>query len=168
MNIKMRSRFILLAALLALSSALPQAAFAAANCTFSAVPSVNFGTIDPLALPGTPIQVTVTLSVHCTGSLTNLTVALSAGSAATFAPRSMNDGSGHTLTYNIYTDNTYTVVFGDGSAGTQTESPTVSNGSVTYNFSLFAQLPETGKSIASIDPFKGTYSDTITATATFF
>lgn len=168
MNIKMRSRFALLATLLALSLALPQAAFAAANCSFSTVPSINFGTIDPLALPGTPIQVTATLSIQCTGSLTSLTVALSAGSSGTFAPRSMNDGSGHTLTYNIYTDNTYSVVFGDGTAGTQTEAASVVNGKATYNFSLFAQLPETGKAIASIDPFKGTYNDTITVTASFF
>jgi spore coat protein U-like protein len=165
MNIRTRLGILLLAAL---GVTLPHAAFAAANCSFTTVPSINFGTIDPLALPGTPIQVTATLSVHCTGSLTNLTVSLSSGSAGSFSPRSMNDGSGHTLTYNIYTDNSYSVVFGDGSAGTQTESPTPQNGSATYNFSLFGQLPETGKAIATIDPFKGVYTDTITVTASFF
>lgn len=171
MNIDIRSRFsrfAALAVLFGLSLAVPQAAAAATSCNFQTTPAISFGTLDPLALPGSPIQVTTTAQIRCRGGLTSLVISLSSGSASSFAPRSMNDGSGHTLTYNIYTDNTYSVVFGDGTATTQTVALTVQNGAATYIVSMFGQLPETGKAIATIDPFKGTYTDTITVTATFF
>lgn len=167
MSITAKSRFLLLAGLV-LSLALPHDALAAVSCTFTTSPSINFGTLDPLALPATPVQVSTTVSIHCTGGATQITVSLSQGSAGSFAPRSMNDGAGHTLTYNIYTDNTYATVWGDSTAGTATVSQAGLSGSHTYTFTLFGQLPETGKSISTIDPNKGTYTDTITVTTTFF
>ena len=168
MNIDIRSRFAALAVLVGLSLAVPHAAVAGPSCAFQTTPAISFGTLDPLALPGSPIRVTTTAQIHCNGGLTSIVVSLSTGTANSYAPRSMNDGGGHTLTYNIYTDNTYSVVFGDGTASTQTVAVTVQNGAATYIVSMFGQLPETGKAIATIDPFKGTYTDTITVTVTFF
>ena len=162
----MRIRFAALTVLLGVSLVVPHEAFAAGHCAFQTTPSMNFGNLDPLALPGSPIRVTSTISILCNAAASSLVMSLSTGTANSFSPRSMNDGNGHTLTYNIYTDNTYTTVFGDGTAGTQTVPPTLQSGT-TYTISMFGQLPETGKAIASIDPYKGTYTDTITVTLTF-
>ena len=93
--------------------------------------------------------------------LPSFTVALSAGSSASFAPRRMAFGA-NMLDYNIYTTPGFTSVWGDGSGGTLTQSfngSLLSLGSTT--FTGYGRVPA-GQYVVP-----GGYNDTLTVTVTF-
>ena len=103
---------------------------AATSCSVS-TPGIAFGNYNVFAT--TAVTSTATLTVSCTlsGALlatVNYTVSMSTGSSNTFVQRQMQ-GGGYTLGYNLYTSNTYSNVWGDGTGSTSTVS-----GSMTLYF----------------------------------
>ena len=89
---------------------------AACGCTVTTT-SVLFANYNPLAYGNTDSTGTVT--VKCggvAGLLVPFTVALNKGGGASITNRSLAFGA-NTLSYNLYTDNTYTTVWGDGTTG---------------------------------------------------
>jgi len=139
----------------------------AADCSvnFGATP-VNFSNHDPTS--GTPIQVTGTITVTChrppTPDTGTYSIALSTGASGSYAGRMMKYGS-EVLNYQLYTDSTYSTVWGDGTGGSQTVSGGYSklknNGSVTFNHTVYGRVP------ANQWPAAGNYTDTVTATVTY-
>lgn len=115
----MKFKLLAMAALAALSGSAMAAGSATANfqvtatvnssCTVAAT-NVAFGAITPAATGTAPAQGTITST--CTKN-TPYNLAINAGSG-TIAARSMAGTSGNTdkLLYNLYTDNTYTKVWG--------------------------------------------------------
>ncbi len=76
----------------------------------------------------------------------------------------MSSGANH-LTYNLYFDNTYTTIRGDGSGGSQTSGANLNltTGNRTQNVSgtIFGRAPA-GQDVAA-----GGYSDSIVFTVTY-
>ncbi|MGH8308038.1 MAG: Csu type fimbrial protein, partial [Gammaproteobacteria bacterium] len=99
------------------------------------------------------------ITVTCNGNGT-LTVALSTGQSGSYNPRYMISGTttDH-LDYNLYTNPARTIIFGDGTGGTQTVSKRFKNNSVRVN--VYGQIPAL-ENIA-----QGSYTDSIVATVTF-
>ncbi len=133
-----------------------------ATCTAS-VPNINFGTydtVDTISLSATDITVT------CSNSFARITptVQLSIGSG-TYAERTMLGPAGNALDYNLYTNSTYSTIFGNGTSGTQEETGSSENlffNSYTWDFPIYAQLPG-GQNVVP-----GTYtSQSITVTVTY-
>jgi len=112
---------------------------------------------------GSQITITGSITLTCTGTgKDNFDLDLSTGSAGTYSPRRMKNGA-NSLTYNLYTDATFSKIWGAGSGGVDHVSGTVDMGSsttVTVTVPLYAKLP------AQTKPPFGPYSDTIIATVT--
>jgi len=117
----------------------------AASCDVSAQ-GLAFGSYDPFM--ATPLNGVGTLTVICDISTTH-TIALSAGTGS-FVNRHLN-GAGTALNYNLYTDATRTVVWGDGSGG----SAVVSNKSASASHSVY------GRTAALQNVPIGIYTDSI-------
>lgn len=137
----------LLAAALALST---QAGWTA-TCTVDA-PGANFGNYDVFSEQS--LDGAGTISVSCDAS-TEYTLSLSAGGGS-YALRAMASGA-NTLAYNLYTDATYTVIWGDGTGNTAT----VSGSGIASNHTIYGRIP------ARQNAFVGSYTDTITVTLDF-
>ncbi|MDE2091744.1 MAG: spore coat protein U domain-containing protein [Gammaproteobacteria bacterium] len=128
----------------------------AATCTVRARP-VAFGNYSPFNT--TPLNRTSRITVICNGK-GRVNVALSTGQSGTYNPRYMSSTStSDRLAYNLYTTAAQVIIFGDGTAGTQTVSKNFSNNRV--NLRVYGQLPAL-ENVAS-----GIYADSIMATVTF-
>lgn len=129
-----------------------------ATCSVSAG-TLNFGNYN--VLTATPTDSTATVSVICTSGVPYV-VSLNqgAGSGATVANRLMTS-SGNTLSYGIYTANTYASnqIWGDGTSGTVTQSNTGSG--ISQPFTAYGRIP------AQQNVPTGTYTDSVTVTVTF-
>jgi spore coat protein U-like protein len=128
------------------------------NCIIDA-PDLNLGTFD-----GTNnLTANSTISVRCTSG-TTFNVDLSTG-AGTYANRTMSNGT-DTLSYNLFTTNGYTTVWGDGTGTTGRGSGTGAGMAIGNAQSLIVY----GRLLASANTGPvgaGTYTDTITATITY-
>jgi spore coat protein U-like protein len=107
-------RHIALAAALALL-VLPAPTRAAGNCKISTGAALAFGTYSPFAT--TDLDVNGSVSYDC-NSPTSPVLSLSRGNSPGFLRRQMTQGA-NVLEYNVYTDASRTVVFGDGSGVTR-------------------------------------------------
>lgn len=90
------------------------------------------------------------------------TIAFNVGSGGgTYATRTLANGT-NTLNFNVYSDPARTVVWGDGSTSAPAYTGTSTGGGVANALTVYSRVfgPQTGKP-------EGTYSSTITATATF-
>jgi spore coat protein U-like protein len=148
--------------LLLLAPGLIQAsAWGAVTCTVSATGTAfgNFHT-------GGGAKDTVgTIAVTCSGSqgdTVNYTVALNPG-AGSFASRKMQVGAS-SLSYNLFTDASHTLIWGDGTSGTATVSARYSMGllPVTDTYTVHGEIP------AQTGPTAGSYLDTVMITVTWF
>lgn len=132
----------------------------AATCIVSAT-GVGFGDYDPTS--ATPTPATGTVTVVCSAILpetVNYTIALSAGSGSFFG-RTLTFG-GSTLSYQHYTNATYSTVWGDGSDGSSTVSDGYSFfGTITRSYTVYGRIP------AGQWPPAGVYIDSITVTITY-
>ena len=146
----MRQPLVLLALIVGL---VPVMAQAAVVCTASAT-SVSFGTVQ-----FSSVNSTGTVTVTCTANDNSISVALSTGGSASYAPRKMSSGA-NKLNYNLYKDSARTLIWGNGTGGTVTNS-----GSATLAtplvLTVYGQVP------AQALPAPGSYSDTITVTVTY-
>ncbi len=147
---------------------LSKGASAAFTCGIS-TPGLSFGSYDVFA--GSAVNGTGTLSVTCSliapanSGNVSYVISLSTGSSNSFVQRKMFSGA-NPLLYNLYTSNTYSVVWGDGTGSTQTISGTMklkksTNPSQTVMQTVYGQIP------ALQDAAVGGYSDNVTATVSF-
>ena len=124
---------------------------AAALCTVGAT-AVAFGAFNPLS--GSTLDGVGNIAVSC-DTATAYTISLSPGSGS-YAARTMTS-AGHQLGYNLYTDATRTVVWGDGTGVTAT----VPGSGTTANHTVYGRIS------ASRNAYVGIYGDVITVTLTF-
>jgi len=123
---------------------------------------INFGIYDPLD-PVSDDNNAGSVQINCklTGTGTaSVDVALGA-SAGTLAQRRLVNGS-YFLDYNIYTKPSYTIIWGDGTAGTNTQQGTMSKAVETLSWTLYGRVPAGQLNVAP-----GTYTDTVQVTVTF-
>ena len=153
-------RFSLAVALPAAFLCALAAAPAQAACTVTTVP-VTFGNYDPRS--ATPDDATGTVNIRCLifDSLVD-SVALGTGGSGTYAPRRMNGGA-FNLNYNLYTTAARTIVWGNGSGGTQMVVPPNTTNFIfrDYTATVYGRIP------ALQNVGVGTYTDTIVVTVTW-
>ena len=125
----------------------------AASCTISTT-AVNFGAYDVFNVTAT--DSTGTLTYNCSGNAQNLVITLSKGASATFNPRTMTNGT-DTMSYNLYRNAARSIIWGDGTGGTQTYRPANPQNNRDYVRTIYGRIP------ASQDVSAGAYTDTITA-----
>ena len=123
------------------------------NCIVSAA-DLAFGNY--AASTGTAVAANTSLSVTCTAALP-YTISLDGGTTtSTVTARAMSDGASHTLSYNLYTSNTFATVFGDGTTGTSTQAGTGTG--APQSLTIYGRIP------ASQYVYAGSYADRITIT----
>jgi spore coat protein U-like protein len=145
-----------------LSAAVALAVFGAASrseaaCSIRVESTVVFGTYNVFG--ANPLDSTGQISYRCTGT-TNSTIriSLTRGGSSTFLPRQLRRGS-NILSYNLYRDANRTIVWGDGSPGTQVYSAARTSGRVYVT--VYGRVP------AGQDAAVGAYSDSVTAVVNF-
>jgi spore coat protein U-like protein len=146
---------VILLANLALVGLVPSAH---ANCTFSGI-AIDFGAYSPLN--PAPLDTTGSLIFQCNQRDHNVMITLSRGSGSSFAARRMVSGSSQ-LFYNMYLDAGRTVIWGDGSGGSQAyliRNPQPNNQNIN--------IPIFGRILPGQSAKVGNYSDTIVVTMTF-
>ena len=124
---------------------------ASAVCVLN-VQGVIFGSYDVFSI--TNLASTGNIDVICTPS-SAYSITLNAGTGS-YASRIMSSGANQ-LNYNLYTDATYTSVWGDGTGG----SSVVNGNALTANHTVYGRIP------ARQNVPVGNYADTITVTITF-
>lgn len=146
-----RARLRLFSWLMAIAAALVAAPSNAATCTLS-TQGVNFGSYDFLSSQN--LEGVGHIVVNCDAS-TSYTIGLSPGSGSYMA-RLMTNGP-HQLAYNLYTDATQTIVWGDGTSGTAVVGGTGTD----VDHTVYGSVP------AGQNPYIGSYGDVITVTLAF-
>ncbi len=133
---------------------------ARAACTV-ATTNVNFGNYD--AFIATPLDSTGSVTVSCDQNPpTDVTVAIGASTTSGgFYPRMMR----HTfrpdrLNYNFFTNSSVNVIWGDGTAGTETVLLRKINRNRPKTATIYGRIPP-GQNVSS-----GSYSDRLTVTIT--
>ncbi len=150
---------------------LSTSALAAFTCSMS-TPGLNFGAYDVFAASAVNgsgnLPVTCSLIAPANDGKVSYTITLSTGSSNSFVQRLMQNSttSGNTLGYNLYTSNTYSVVWGDGTGATQTIAGSMqlnktTNPSQTDQHTVYGKIP------ALQDAAVGSYRDNVTATVNF-
>jgi len=110
-----------------------------------------------------------TIQVSCSALAAiriNYSIELNKGGSNSYTLRSMSGGAGHSLNYNLYTDTNRTIVWGDGTGGTQTVSGSFSLTlfihSDARDHAVYGRIP------ARQNAYVGSYTDTtITITINF-
>ncbi|WP_082925493.1 spore coat U domain-containing protein [Erythrobacter neustonensis] len=153
----------LLAAFLMLGLTAPSPALACTLCSCTATASAaSFGTYNPVSTA--PTDTTATITVNCTGLVSllgSVEISASAGSSGNRAQRTLRQG-GNALAYNLYTDPARTIVFGDGTAGTQNITLPL-NGLLIFGQSALVH----GRIPARQWARTGSYADTIVVTIVY-
>ena len=136
------------------------------SCT-TVTTNVAFGSYSPLAYGNT--DSTGSVQVSCggvAGLLVPFKIDLSAGSGGSYAGRQMKSGA-DSLNYNLYTDSSYTTIWGDGSGASQSVLGglllDVLGLSPAQTFWVYGRLP--GRQLTAVP---GIYSDLINVTLTYY
>jgi spore coat protein U-like protein len=151
----MRRADLLLAIALGLLAAAPASA-----CTISSA-GVAFGAYNPRATGAD--DATGTISLDCAPNVTAPVVQLSTGQSGTYANRRLTSGSWN-LNYNLYTNAARTVVWGNGTGGSQSQTlsgGTVSGGRRRFSRTVYGRIP--GQQNVGV----GSYGDTVVMTVIF-
>jgi spore coat protein U-like protein len=123
----------------------------AAQCTVSTT-SVAFGAYD--AFSNSPADITGTVTVSCDASAT-YSMAIDTGGSGSFN-RKMSSGVNQ-LAYNVFTESTRNVVWGDGTGGTSRMSGSGTGG----NHIVYGRVP------ARQNVRSGNYADSLIVTVEF-
>src|SRR5579872_4074708 len=128
----------------------------AINCSWTVVPAnINFGTYS--AFSTTALTATSAFSFNCTPPATAL-MTITTGGSGTFNPRHMSKAGG-TMDYNLYMDAANSIIWGDGTSGTQYLTFASTPGNKDYPASgtaaIYATIP------AGLNVAPGTYTDTV-------
>jgi spore coat protein U-like protein len=149
--------YILGLALAALLTA-PRSDAAISSCSFVSTVGVNFGAYD--VFNTSPTDSTGSITYSCTSLLGTITINLSKGSAPTYFPRQMRNGT-DTLNYNLYLDAARVSVWGDGTGGTSRYGPVSPPLLSRVTVTIYGRIP------ARQNVRVGSYTDTITVTINF-
>jgi len=106
-----------------------------------------------------PTDSTGTLVVTCPVE-SSYTVAIDGGSNGSVDLRNMSGAAGSELRYQLYTDPSLALVWGDGTAGTMTVSGSAGPGTDATH-TIYGRVP--AQPLARV----GSYADTLTVTVTF-
>ena len=131
------------------------------QCSISTT-GINFGSYDILS--AAPTDSTGSISISCNGNVSTVAISIGASSVSgSFQPRDMRSGlsPSYLLSYNLYTDSSRSVIWGDGTLGTQTVIISPVKRNTTYNQIIYGRIP------TSQDVYYGPYSDTLTVTVTW-
>ena len=128
-----------------------------ATCSISAS-SVSFGAYDVFA--SAPLDSTGSVTFNCTANEKNISIMLNTGSSGSFSARTMRK-TGETLNYNLYLDAARSIIWGDGTGGTQYYFDKNPPNKKDVVVTIYARTP------AGQDAATGSYTDTITATINF-
>ncbi len=136
---------------------------AAVSCSVE-TPGLSFGNYNPFQ--GAPNDSVGTILVSCSGAVGSQVaylVRIGPGSSGTPNARMMRSPSGRTLGYNLYTDAARSLVWGDGTGGTQTLSDALTLNGVgqTRRFSVFGRTFER----QNVSP--GVYTDNLVISVEF-
>lgn len=123
------------------------------SCTNVVGADINFG--GSIVSISSPINASTTMAVNCTSGVPYV-IGIDNGAQG---GRVMSDGAGHTLDYELYTDNSYSVgaiwpnisVSSFGGTGTGSDQ----------TFTIYGRLP------SQITPVSATYNDTVTVTVRY-
>jgi spore coat protein U-like protein len=157
----------LLAALILLMPLQASALCLGCSCSASAT-GVSFGAYYPLS--GSNVDAAGNVRVSCQAVLNifgtiNYSVALSTGHSGTYTPRHM-DNAGNPLNYNLYTDDTYTTIWGNGTGSSGVVAGAIALSlllpSAHVDHPIYGRIP--GSQTSAV---VGNYSDTITVTVTY-
>ena len=143
--------------LLLISLAVSRPATAAMNCSIQLSP-FPFGNYDQAA--AAPLDVTGQIGVRCVGSTGTFVAQIGAGSSGSFAQRQMLSGP-FRLGYNFYLNPSRTVVWGDGTGGSQVSGGKAQPGQQTFS------LPIYGRVFPRQSVGAGTYRDDVLVTIVF-
>jgi spore coat protein U-like protein len=124
---------------------------------------VPFGVYNPASASATDTTGTVTVTCNAVVAVgMSWTVSLNKGTSTTYSPRKLANGAA-TLNYNLYTSNSRTVIWGDGSDGTSviSESLFLGIGAHVFNYTMYGRIPPLQ------DVKSGSYSDSIVVTVTY-
>lgn len=128
------------------------------DCTIT-LNDINHGTVTTLAANNDAASV----GDKITCSFADVySIAFDVGTGGgTYGTRTLANGA-NALNFNVYSDASHTQVWGDGSGGSAAVTGTSTGGNVADPLTVYSRVfgPQTGKP-------EGTYSSTITATATF-
>lgn len=155
---RLNPRAALVCGLLAL--ACPLAATAEiTSCTVS-VSGVVFGTYTPLT--ATALLANGAVNIACSGVNGNnsITIDLSPGMGGSYATRTLTSGA-LTLNYNLYSDGSYTQVWGNGTGGSVEQSASIRKLSPNATLTIYGAVG------AGQDPAPGGYGDTITVSVNY-
>lgn len=114
------------------------------GCQFQGVTGLNFGSYDPFS--PIPLDTTGQVQFVCVGggagSFNNrpVTVQLSQGGSNSFTPRQMSSGSDR-LNYNLYLDANRSIIWGDGTGGTQQRGPFIPGNNVVNTLTIYGRIP---------------------------
>jgi spore coat protein U-like protein len=152
----MRSYVVTTIALAVLAVANPSPAQGACSLTSTSIAFGNYDIFSP-----SPLDSLGQIIFRCGSNDHDVSISLDKGGAPTFNPRSMINGT-NTLNYNLYLDAARTVIWGDGSSGTQNffvHNPQTNNRDL--NVPLYGRIPAgQGASV-------GNYSNMVTVTINF-
>lgn len=153
----------LLVAAVAFGIAAPEPARACTLCSCSATTTnASFGTYDPTA--PAPTDTSGTITVSCTGLVSlfgTVEIGASAGSSGNVVQRTMRQGV-NSLNYNLYVDPARSIVFGNGTSGSQTITQPL-NGLLIFGESVFFY----GRIPARQWVRAGNYTDSVVITITY-
>lgn len=132
----------------------------AADCNFVSVVGVLFGAYDIFSL--TPLDSTGNVTFNCTsvGDFDVITIDLSTGSAADYAPRKMSHGA-FKLSYNVFLNAARTTVWGDQSGATSNYGP------MTPPEGTDVDIPTYGRIPAQQDAYAAAFADTVIVTINY-
>jgi len=156
----MRAKYLLLyisGMALAVLMAVPREAIGA--CSFESVTGVNFGAYDVFNNSHTDSTGSITYRCNLL-QLSQITIDLSKGSAPTYVPRQMRQGT-DTLDYNLYLDASRASIWGDGTGGSSRYGPQLPLLGIPVTVTIYGRVP------ARQNARVGSFTDTITVTINF-
>ena len=125
-------------------------------CAITSLNDLDFGTQNVLT---SAVTGSTTLSVHCSNTTPyNIGLDTGTGAGATLAARKMTGPGAATITYSLYQNSGFTLLWGDV-IGANTVAGTGTGGD--QNYTVYGQVP------AQSTPAPGLYTDTILVTVTF-
>ncbi len=135
----------------------------AVTCTVSAT-AAAFGTYNVFS--GTPTDTSATIQTSCNAAVSiavSYTLSLSAGNGS-YSQRAMMNGPG-TLRYNLFTNSARSTVWGDGTAGTSTETDgylLAALTPVTRTYTAYGRIPAGQTTV-----IPGAFADALLVTLTY-
>ncbi len=130
------------------------------ECVFVSTVGVAFGTYD--VFTAAPTDSIGSITYRCTNVRHPATIRidLQRGGSGSYTPRQMQSAA-ERLGYNLYLDATHTIVWGDGTGGTQSYGPLQPPESVNVTINVY------GRTTSQQDVSVGAYTDAITATMSY-